>query len=98
MARACAIVGLDERVMQQMAEAGEVPGAIKHTSGELAEAGGCYLLYADADRGLKAPVDWPWGDEWWKLDSFRRNLVKGCALGFAEGEKFDRSRNRKAAS
>lgn len=29
MARACAIVGLDARVMQQMAEAGEIPGAIK---------------------------------------------------------------------
>src|SRR5262249_58554310 len=29
MARARAIVGLDERVMQLMAEAGEIPGAIK---------------------------------------------------------------------
>jgi len=29
MARACAIVGLDARVMQQMAEAGEIPGTIK---------------------------------------------------------------------
>jgi hypothetical protein len=29
MARARAIVGLDERVMQQMAEKGEIPGAIK---------------------------------------------------------------------
>jgi hypothetical protein len=29
MARARAIVGLDERVMQQMAEAGEIPSAIK---------------------------------------------------------------------
>lgn len=76
----------------------------RHDRGELARAGAAYLIGPgrftvtdyEADEEI-VPVSgrllWPWGIDWWKpRDGFRRNIVKGCALGIAEGEKFDRSR------
>lgn len=65
-----------------------------HPAGDLATAGGCYLVHGHRpDGGL--PGDWPWDPEWWKPgDDFRRNLVKGCALGLAEIERFDGQRRR----
>lgn len=37
---------------------------------------------------------WPWNHEFWKprVDDRRRDLVKGCALGIAEGDRMERSR------
>jgi hypothetical protein len=39
---------------------------------------------------------WPWDWDWWKpsRDDRRRDLVRGCALGVSEGEKFDRNRRK----
>lgn len=72
----------------------------KHVPGELAAAGAVYAL---PDReviigGVRIVPEffWPWAKGWLKRDGDRRNLVKGCALIIAEGEKFDRSRGRKA--
>jgi hypothetical protein len=59
--------------------------------GNLARAGACYL--ATADRGPafeEPPALWPWAWEFWKPRDLRRDLVRGCALGIAEGNKFDR--------
>lgn len=40
---------------------------------------------------------WPWDWMWWKpsRDDWRRDLVRGCALGLAEGERLDRQRKPK---
>jgi hypothetical protein len=66
-----------------------------HAAGELAKAGGCYAIHADAMllRG-ETPLMWPWSLQWWKPAGFRRDLVKAAALIVAEGEKFDRARKR----
>lgn len=67
----------------------------QHAQGDLALAGACYAEAAGMPRD-RAPIDWPWGDDWWKPTGFRRDLVKASALILAEGEKFDRNRKRKA--
>jgi hypothetical protein len=64
-----------------------------HYDGDMALAGAFYARYA-GDKG-PAPGGWPWADEWWKPAGFRRDLVKGCALIVAEGEKFDRNKRCK---
>lgn len=40
---------------------------------------------------------WRWSWDFWKpdVDDRRHDLIRGCALGIAEGEKFDRQRKRK---
>jgi hypothetical protein len=54
-----------------------------------------------ANRGAEMPSVirslWRWEWKWWKpsRDDPRRDLVRGCALGIAEGEKFDRARKSK---
>ncbi|MGB3044170.1 MAG: hypothetical protein WBB98_13385 [Xanthobacteraceae bacterium] len=78
----------------------------QHAHGELATAGAAYAKAAgehltdgfDVQRDPKfyQPSFWPWNDQWWKPTGFRRDLVKACALIVADGEKFDRSRGRKA--
>ncbi|WP_407146280.1 hypothetical protein [Bradyrhizobium sp. ORS 86] len=64
-----------------------------HRIGELAEAGATYLLHAGT-ASETVPHTWPWEGEWFKPKGVRRDLVRGCALGIAEGEKFDRDRKR----
>lgn len=67
-----------------------------HAEGEIAKAGAAYLLHAAAGGLSRRPPDcWPWNRRWFKPDGFRRELVKGCALGVAEGEKFDRARRKR---
>jgi hypothetical protein len=63
----------------------------KHPTGELAAAGASYLLHAGTASST-TPHEWPWSSEWWKPNGYRRDLVRGVALGIAEGEKFDRAR------
>lgn len=71
---------------------------LEHLNGDLSRAGACYLLYAGAVPGSEAPAQWRWDSNWWKPGGYRRDLVRGVALGIAEGERFDRLRNRKRAS
>jgi hypothetical protein len=65
--------------------------------GDLAAAGATYLLHAGT-QSKTTPHEFPWRDEEWKPRDRRRNLVRGCALGIAEGDKFDRSRKQKRRS
>lgn len=64
----------------------------EHLPGDLANAGACYARFAGNPLGSEPPAPWGWSDAWWKPAGFRRDLVKGCALIIAEGDKFDRSR------
>lgn len=47
-----------------------------------------------ADGAVTIRRLWPWDWEFWKpkADDRRRDLVRGCALGLAEGEKLERKR------
>ena len=67
-----------------------------HAPGELAAGGAAYLIAAYDPPAPVAPDCWRWDDHWWNPKDPRRNLVRGCALGMAEGNKFDRARKRKA--
>lgn len=63
-----------------------------YAEGDLAQAAGCYSLYAHCSENLDgSPADWPWPDEWWKPAGPRRNLVKAGALILAEIERLDRA-------
>lgn len=80
-----------------------------HGVRELARAGAAYLIgpesftvidYEDPDEPtmiIGGRLLWPWAVDWWKPQGFRRDLVRGCALAIAEGEKFDRARKRRRA-
>lgn len=93
-----------ERYRQQDVEGWDAAHDDEHARGDLARAGAAYLKQADnhltdgvdliRDAKFYLPNFWPWEMEWWKPTGFRRDLVKGCALGIAEGEKFDRNRKR----
>lgn len=54
--------------------------------GPLAEAASCYI------HGSTGVLDlhWPWGRDWWKPVTYRRNLVKAAALIVAELERLER--------
>lgn len=72
-----------------------------HEVGELACAGAAYVQAATITEELQSdpedepPSDWPWSRSWWKPVGFRRDMVKGCALIIAEGEKHDRNRKQR---
>lgn len=66
--------------------------------GELGAAGAAYLLAAYEPPSPVAPSCWPWDFQWWNPKDPRRNLVRGVALGMAEGNKFSRARPRKAVT
>jgi hypothetical protein len=95
-----------ERFRQIEAEGWSFDHDDEHSRGELARAGAAYLLgpkrqtvtdYEDDENAV--PVSgrlvWPWDIEWWKPQDFRRDLVRGCALAIAEGERFDRLKTKK---
>jgi hypothetical protein len=63
--------------------------------GELAKAGSNYIYYASDPIPALCPPTWPWERRWWKPRGMRRDLVRGCALAIAEGEKLDRNRKAK---
>lgn len=62
----------------------------RHVRGELGRAGATYLLHAGTASDT-VPGTWPW-DDGFKPKGLRRDLVRGCALGIAEGEARDRDR------
>lgn len=64
-----------------------------HDRGELARAAGAYLIHAGTESRT-VPALWPWDGAWWKPAGRRRDLVRGGALLIAEGERFDRARNK----
>lgn len=101
---------LAERQRQIQVEGWDAVHDDAHARGELAQAGAAYLIGPDTleltdyesrfDRIVKVSgrLLWPWGVDWYKpKDDFRRRIVQGCALGIAEGEKFDRARRTKRA-
>lgn len=65
-----------------------------HARGELAQAGATYLLHAGTASST-VPHEFPWDGDWWKPAGYRRDLVRGVALGIAEGDKLDRARQIK---
>lgn len=71
----------------------------KLPDGSLARAGACYVFSAAGMRiNIRDKTLWPWRRSWWKpkLDK-RRDLVRGCALAIAEGERFDRLKTKRPA-
>lgn len=65
----------------------------KHDRGELARAGAAYLLHAGTVSET-VPHEWPWNSDWWKPQGYRRDMVRGIALGIADGDRFDRARKQ----
>lgn len=98
-----------ERRRQKEIEGWDAAHDDEHSRGILARAGAAYLIgpqritvtdyEADEEEvPLSGRLVWPWDLEWWKPYGFRRDLVRGCALAIAEGEKFDRSKNNGRAA
>ena len=94
-----------ERHRQQDQEGWSVEHDNDHERGVLARAGAAYLLgprrdyYTDYEADEEARVVsgrliWPWSIDWWKPQDFRRDLVRGCALAIAEGERHDRLKTK----
>lgn len=92
---------LFERQRQSDGEGWDAAHDDAHPPGELGVAGASYLLSArslvqgHAPDSIQPPQCWPWERHWFKPTAIRRDLVKGCALGIAEGERHDRSRKSK---
>jgi hypothetical protein len=81
----------------------------QHTPREIARAGAAYLVGAErftvtdyeADEEevpLSGRLIWPWGLDFWKPRELRRDLVRGCALGLAAGERSDELKRKRSAS
>jgi hypothetical protein len=66
----------------------------RYVDGELRTAGGCYILHAGT-QSPTMPHEWPWPQQWWKPNGYRRDLVRGVALAIADGERFDRERHKR---
>lgn len=90
------IAVIAERNRQPDVEGFDAAHDDKHDKGELARAGAMYLLHAGTVSETM-PRDWPWERDWWKPAGYRRDLVRGVALGIAEGDKFDRNRKSRRA-
>ncbi|MDQ2080496.1 hypothetical protein RA307_09915 [Xanthobacteraceae bacterium Astr-EGSB] len=69
---------------------------------ELAYAAGCYVApvwKSDADMNAgEPPIGWPGHRDDWKPKDYRRNLIRGASLIFAEIDRFDRLADREAGS
>jgi hypothetical protein len=97
-----------ERHRQVEVEGWDLAHDDAHPVGEMAAAGAVYAL---GERTVDVEISgappslvtvsakrfWPWSLFWLKPANYRRDLVRGCALMIAEGEKFDRSRSARAA-
>ncbi|SMF83327.1 hypothetical protein SAMN02982917_5510 [Azospirillum oryzae] len=80
-----------EMARVRTAEQRPADGDAVYTDGDLAAAGGVYLLNAGASDLVRAdyppgkPCDlWPWANDQWKPKSPIRDAVRGCALGAFE--------------
>lgn len=82
---------LEERYRQIDKEGWSADHDDKHDRGELARAGAAYLLHAGTVSET-VPHEWPWNSDWWKPQGYRRDMVRGVALGIADGDRFDRAR------
>lgn len=82
----------DERDRQVEVEGWTLEHDDSHSSGEMAHAAGCYLIFGTDPRFTHEPPQrfWPWDAEWWKPRDERRNLVRAGALVVAELERLDR--------
>lgn len=93
-----AVAVLAERQRQKDVEGWDDAHDDAHAPRELAVAGACYARWAGEPwPANRCPDEWSWELEWWKPAGFRSDLVKGCALILAEGDRFDRKRKRKAS-
>lgn len=64
----------------------------EHDSGELTLAARCYLFCVQNPPTTSPPVNWPWGESWWKpSEDPIRNLVKAGALIAAEIDRLQRA-------
>lgn len=70
----------------------------KYTTPMLAQAAGCYCLFADSypNAGEPPPL-WPSAVHWWKPKDYRRDIVRAAALLVAEIERVDRAAARELA-
>ncbi|MDP3407255.1 hypothetical protein [Bosea sp. (in: a-proteobacteria)] len=93
-----------ERLRQIEAEGWSPDHDDRHFKGELARAAASYVLparhreggFADGVNIIK--LLWPWGWDWWKPTSRRRDLVKAGALIVAEIERLDRAAAKAGAA
>jgi hypothetical protein len=86
------LAAIAERFRQEDQEGWSQEHDDAHAKGELAAAGATYLLHAGT-ASATIPATWPWADGFNPKD-VRRDLVRGVALGIAEGESWDRNRKR----
>lgn len=91
---AFALAVLAERQRQASQEGYSVEHDDDLKNRELGSAGCAYVRKAGLNLP-HPPNEWPWGSDFWKPYSFRRDLVRGCALIIAEGERHDRNRSTK---
>ncbi|MFA4974574.1 MAG: hypothetical protein WC683_18370 [bacterium] len=84
-----------ERRRQIEAEGWDAEHDARHAAGDLADAAACYAA-TDKDLRYGVPFGWPWGDNWWKPTTRRRDLVKAGALILAEIERLDSAALAKA--
>ncbi|ECH9540614.1 hypothetical protein ABN36_18295 [Salmonella enterica subsp. enterica] len=83
---------LAERQRQVSVEGFHPAGDDANNMGELVAAAVCYA--ENAGRAEKVTLYWPWGAEWYKPTTARRDLVKSVALLIAEIERLDRQEAR----
>jgi len=84
---------LAERQRQQDVEGWTPEHDDQHDDSELAIAASCYAMCTAAPTlwAKRAPLSWPWPDQWWKpAKDPRRNLEKAGALILAEIDRLDR--------
>jgi hypothetical protein len=97
----------DERAGQKRREGFTADHDDEHTMSELARAAQAYIQHyvgqwgrvrddftAEMYRTRAAPSCWPWGLNWWKPKTGRRDLVRAAALIVAEIERLDRQKRR----
>lgn len=65
----------------------------EHRPGDLANAAACYAASGEHLPSVKRLL-WPFGWNWWKPKTRRRDLIRAGALIVAEIERMDRQENR----
>jgi hypothetical protein len=88
-----ALAIIAERRRQQEVEGYLPEYDLKLHRGDMARAGAAYFLLSGAMPATALDV-WPWNKDDLKPKEFRRNIVRGCALGLAELDRMDAERKR----